>query len=161
MVVFFYSIKTKMTVETYPTTHLAESEKASSRLLPELQAFVRSAEFKVWFGDWENDPENASKIVEENGEPALVYFGGPSGITRLHGDKRTRTGPDELGFYFTHRQSNARFYASTLRDRQTGDVVPSSIYPAFLAIRNPYERHPGDSLTSVQHKRLLFAVLDT
>jgi hypothetical protein len=34
---------------------------------------VRTKAFKEWFGDWENDPENASKVVDENGEPLVVY----------------------------------------------------------------------------------------
>ena len=36
---------------------------------------VRTPEFKAWFGDWENDPANASKVVDENGEPLVVYHG--------------------------------------------------------------------------------------
>ena len=38
-------------------------------------AQVRTKAFKDWFGDWENDPENASKVVDENGEPLVVYHG--------------------------------------------------------------------------------------
>lgn len=34
---------------------------------------VRTKAFKDWFGDWENDPTNASKVVDENGEPLVVY----------------------------------------------------------------------------------------
>lgn len=30
---------------------------------------VRSDEFKKWFGGWENDRENSSKVLDENGEP--------------------------------------------------------------------------------------------
>lgn len=33
---------------------------------------VRTPAFKTWFGDWENDPENASKVLDENGEPLVV-----------------------------------------------------------------------------------------
>ncbi|MBQ5847425.1 MAG: hypothetical protein IIW49_00705, partial [Treponema sp.] len=36
---------------------------------------VRTPQFKAWFGDWENDPENASKVVDKNGEPLVVYHG--------------------------------------------------------------------------------------
>lgn len=36
---------------------------------------VRTQNFKDWFGDWENDPTNASKVVDENGEPKVVYHG--------------------------------------------------------------------------------------
>ena len=34
---------------------------------------VRTKNFKDWFGDWENNPANASKVVDENGEPLVVY----------------------------------------------------------------------------------------
>lgn len=36
---------------------------------------VRTKAFKDWFGDWQNDPKNASKVVDENGEPLVVYHG--------------------------------------------------------------------------------------
>lgn len=118
----------------------------TSRLSPELQALVRTPEFKEWFGDWENDPEGASKIVDENGEPALVFMGNVPGIQQLHGDSRNRTGSHELGFYFTTRRGNARFYAQTLRDPETDAIMPSSVYGAFLNIRNPYVKQPGDGV---------------
>jgi hypothetical protein len=46
-----------------------------SNLTPEQWNLVRTTEFKSWFGDWENDPENSSKVVDENGEPMVVYHG--------------------------------------------------------------------------------------
>jgi hypothetical protein len=46
-----------------------------SNLTPEQWKLVRTPQFKAWFGDWENDPENASKVVDENGEPLVVYHG--------------------------------------------------------------------------------------
>lgn len=33
---------------------------------------VRTEAFKNWFGDWEKDPENASKVVDKNKEPMVV-----------------------------------------------------------------------------------------
>lgn len=44
---------------------------------------VRTPAFKAWFGDWENDPANASKVVDsETGEPLVVYHGtGEGGFT--------------------------------------------------------------------------------
>jgi len=38
---------------------------------------VRTPAFKSWFGDWENDSAHASKIVDANGEPLVVYRGAP------------------------------------------------------------------------------------
>lgn len=34
---------------------------------------VRTKAFKEWFGDWVNNPKDASKAVDENGEPLVVY----------------------------------------------------------------------------------------
>ena len=36
---------------------------------------VRTPNFINWFGDWINDPENASKMLDENGEPKVFYHG--------------------------------------------------------------------------------------
>jgi len=38
------------------------------------KAKTYSTEFKNWFGDWlSGDKTNVSKVVDENGEPLLVY----------------------------------------------------------------------------------------
>ena len=36
-----------------------------SKLTAEQYKLVRSSAFKKWFGDWENDPANASKIIDK------------------------------------------------------------------------------------------------
>ena len=36
---------------------------------------VRTANFINWFGDWISNPSEASKVVDENGEPLVVYHG--------------------------------------------------------------------------------------
>lgn len=37
---------------------------------------VRTPAFKAWFGDWQNDPANASKAIDpETGEPLVMYHG--------------------------------------------------------------------------------------
>ena len=44
-----------------------------TNLTPEQYRLVRTPAFKKWFGDWENSPETASKVVDDNGEPLIVY----------------------------------------------------------------------------------------
>lgn len=36
---------------------------------------IYSKEFKEWFGDWENDTEHSSKVVDKDGKPLAVYHG--------------------------------------------------------------------------------------
>ena len=54
-------------------TYLKTPNGETSNLTPEQWADVRTDNFKEFFDDWENDPENASKVVDENGEPQVVY----------------------------------------------------------------------------------------
>ena len=56
-------------------TYLKAPNGKDTNLSPEQWVRVRTKRFKEWFGDWENDPENASKVVDENGEPLVVYHG--------------------------------------------------------------------------------------
>ena len=53
---------------------LAPNGKVSN-LTEKQYAQVRTKAFKDWFGDWENNPNEASKVVDENGEPLVVYHG--------------------------------------------------------------------------------------
>lgn len=39
------------------------------------EGIIYSKEFKDWFGDWENDPEHSSKVVDKDGKPLAVYHG--------------------------------------------------------------------------------------
>lgn len=67
-------------------------------------AQVRTKAFKEWFGDWENDPENASKVVDENGEPMVVYHYTPNEFTEFDTEKigsSTDVGALGRGFYFS------------------------------------------------------------
>ena len=50
---------------------LGYSEIEAKNLVSE----VYTDEFKKWFGDWQNDLENASKVVDENGQPKIVWSG--------------------------------------------------------------------------------------
>lgn len=53
--------------------HLLAPNGRKSNLTERQYAQVRTKAFKDWFGDWENNPSEASKVVDENGEPLVVY----------------------------------------------------------------------------------------
>lgn len=36
---------------------------------------TQSQQFKRWFGDWQNKPNTASKVVNDDGTPKVVYHG--------------------------------------------------------------------------------------
>jgi hypothetical protein len=87
-----------------------------SNLKPEQYKLVRTPEFKAWFGDWENDPENASKVVDENGEPKVMYHGsrGEFNIFSNENPNKLTWTENGLGFYFTSYSSTASAYGDRI-----------------------------------------------
>ena len=81
-------------------------------------AQVRTKAFKDWFGDWENDPENASKVVDENGEPLVVYHGTNSKWnildTKMFG-KNTDDGYYGKGLYLSSVENKAAQYGNIMK----------------------------------------------
>ena len=66
-----------------------------TNLTEEQWLMVRTQNFKNWFGDWENDPENASKVVDENGEPKVVFH---QTNQKIYVNRETGEIWDELGW---------------------------------------------------------------
>lgn len=85
-------------------------------------AQVRTGAFKKWFGDWEKAAEespsaaktNSSKIVDENGEPKVVYHGSPYRFFRFDKARLGQsTGADSAkeGFFFTDNKDLAELFS--------------------------------------------------
>ena len=63
---------------------------------------IDSLNFKKWFGDWENSPETASKVVDQNGRPLVVHHGSDSEFNEFSSKFIGQTGTQHgQGFYFT------------------------------------------------------------
>jgi hypothetical protein len=90
-----------------------------SNLTPEQYKLVRTPEFKAWFGDWENDPENSSKVVDFNGEPLVVYHGTDVKFNQFDLTK-VGEGSDLLGkgIYLTENKKVAEFYANLVAKKR-------------------------------------------
>jgi hypothetical protein len=83
-----------------------------SKLTPKQWNQVRTPQFKAWFGDWENNPSTASKVVDENGEPMVMYHGGNGGITVFNKQLAGTVNKSDWGqgVYFTPSQWSAENY---------------------------------------------------
>lgn len=113
---------------------------------------VRTPEFKEWFGDWENDPTNASKVVDENGEPMVVYHGSRNSLTYFSKNFAGKNNPDidvsRLGFFFTDDIEEAKYYTEkTTNDGYERDGDAPQVYSTFLNLRDPYEVSTGEDAT--------------
>lgn len=102
---------------------------------------VRTPAFKKWFGDWENDPSNASKVVDENGEPLVVYHGSVAPDIEIFDrslSKRESSGLREMGVYFTTNKDLAELY-SKARTKEGKISSSGKIYESFLNLRKVKE----------------------
>lgn len=103
-------------------TFLKAPNGKQSNLSEDLWLTVRTDSFKNWFGDWENDPQNASKVVDENGEPLVVYHGTKAEFSIFNESTEGGLG---RGIYFTEDESFAK-------------GVNPKVVSVFLNIKNPY-----------------------
>jgi hypothetical protein len=114
-----------------------------SNLTPEQYRMVRTPQFKAWFGDWEHDPENASKVVDENGEPLVVYHGTS---TEFYTFQIGVTG----GLFFTNREQSARRFSEGDLKRQGPNNI---VLPVFLNARKVLsERDVDEKLINEYYK---------
>ena len=106
-----------------------------SNLTPEQYKLVRTPEFKAWFGDWENSPETASKVVDENGEPLVVYHGTSSFFNIFKEEEKGSRGRlNEKFWSFTTNIQQALVYA--LDTSKYGGFSEPRILPVFLDIKD-------------------------
>lgn len=73
-------------------------------------AVTESQQFKRWFGDWQNHPESASKVVNADGTPKVMYRGGNETFNIFDRKKSKYSNLYGRGFYFTDSESHARQY---------------------------------------------------
>lgn len=94
---------------------------------------TESKEFKRWFGDWQNAPAKASKVVNADGTPKVMYHGTNAEFTvfdRAQGKKKVHLNVFGDGNYFTALREGASRYGA-------------NVVEAYLDIKNPYVKKDG------------------
>lgn len=123
-------------------TYMTAPNGEKTKLDAEQWATVRTANFKNWFGDWENDPENASKVVDENGEPMVVWHGRSAEFNTFEKKEGVRfiMGLEDKvkaeGFFFSPDKGLAEEFASNSSRHRGGKA---NVVPCFLNIRKPMD----------------------
>ena len=107
-----------------------------SNLTPEQYKLVRTPEFKAWFGDWENDPANASKVVDENGEPLVCYHQSDSEKIDVFKPKSNKNKVNDFFFFSTTEQS-------FLQRKHT--------YKFFLSPKKTFSTHSEELITKNEY----------
>lgn len=143
-------------------TYMKAPNGADTNLTPKQWVQVRTNAFKDWFGDWENSPEKASKVVDENGEPKVVFHGTPlrrdritpnrgwqkDGITYISQEAPFYTfrGGEYSGMIFTSvdaekARSIAEKRAMSIPDDMDGTeqwTEEGYVYDLFVDVKNPF-----------------------
>lgn len=117
-----------------------------SNLSPKQWALVRTKAFKEWFGDWENNPEMASKVVDENGEPLVVYHGSNEMFNTFNISKK-RYNVHDKGIFFTTTEDRAKRYGN-------------NIIAAFINLRNPSISNFNGNLTFEELRKQENAIIN-
>lgn len=134
---------------------------------------VRTRAFKNWFGDWENVPEAASRIVDENGEPLVVHHGTPlrrdqitpergwqrDGITYISQKAPFHTfkGGEYSGLIFTSVDAEkargiAETRAMSIPDDKYGNeqwTEEGYVYDLYVNSRNPFDPKDGQAVKKI------------
>lgn len=108
--------------QSSPDGFVHSIREAGSPVNPKLENVTQSQQFKRWFGDWQNHPENASKVVNEDGTPKVVYHGT---------DAEFYTFRQENGAYFF---SESLDYAESMAEERGG----SRVVEAYISMKKPY-----------------------
>lgn len=106
---------------------------------------TQSQQFKRWFGDWQNNPESASKVVDADGKPLIMYHGTRAengDFTVFDYSKAVIKGGHGLkalgkGNYFTSKRLDG------------SERFGNRIIQAYLNIKNPfvYDASYGDMIS--------------
>lgn len=107
--------------------HFEEKEKSKAKQTTTVKQ-TSTPEFKRWFGD--------SKVVDEDGEPLVVYHGTSADFTEFSPRRSDR--PD---IWFTSSPEFAGVYAGL-----TGESG-GNIKPVYLSMKNPVYGEPGNPVT--------------
>lgn len=139
------NIRAEVTMEAGQWT----KKSGSARAPPELQ-FSASAEqakndqteteaFKKWFGDWQNHPESASKVVNADGTPKVVYHGTGAEFWTFDLNQSGKNYGDtsEGFFFFTNKRNGYQDSALDYARESAKESGKPRIVAAYLDIRNP------------------------
>ena len=137
-----------------------EAAKAEGRTELDYRQWVqvRTPAFKEWFGDWENSPKEASKVVNpRTGEPLVVYHGTAADFDVFDGGlsgSKSNTGAPENSFFFTDVSEVASSYTVEYQgDFSTRYLNGGNVMPVFLNIRKPLKANAkGKNWRDIEYK---------
>ena len=90
---------------------------------------TESQQFKRWFGDWQKHPEIASKVVNEDGSPKIMYHGTTQDFSVF---RQSQSGALGKGIYLSESKDFARGFTY-----QNGQAT-GTVMECYVNSRSPY-----------------------
>jgi hypothetical protein len=115
-----------------------------------LENVTHSKQFKDWFGDWLKNPQKASKIVNEDGTPMVVYHGTDAKFNVFDMGKG-RANMDIQGSFFSPWELDAQGYGGNVGAYYLNIKNPADGPTAYAALN----RFKGQDNAGVKAKEYL------
>lgn len=104
-----------------------------------VKKITETKQFKRFFGDWQNNPEGASKVVNTDGTPRVVYHGSNQEFSifdlKMSGKNFGET--SQGFFFFTNKKSAYPNSASDYAENASKKEGKPTIYECYLSIKKP------------------------
>ena len=111
-----------------------------SPVKPKIKNQTETHQFKRWFGDWQSHPEHASKVVNEDGTPKVVYHGTGANFTVFKSENET--------YWF----SESTDYAEAMAEERAGKNGRVGAF--YLDMKNPYRaKLPPGQFTDPRYEK--------
>lgn len=100
------------------------------------QNVTQTKQFKRWFGNWDTHPEDASKVVNEDGTPRIVYHATDNEFYTFNKAKRGENTFRNASDFSIAATSATGFWFSD--HDVSGDMGSKKSMQCYLDIKNPY-----------------------
>ena len=110
---------------------------------------TQSQQFKRWFGDWQNHPESASKVVNEDGTPRVMYHGTNADFWTFDLGKSGQNFGDVSDglIFFTNKKDGYQDSAADYARKAAENGGKERIVECYLDIKKPLRLYSDGAYT--------------
>ena len=110
---------------------------------------VYTESFKSWFGDWQNDSRNSSKVTDEHGQPQVLYHGTSYDFQAADGSVEVNTALSEESnvFWLADEADNSTMYAEASNMQNDMTLTSEMMQQAQeqgISLQEMYDRMPRE-----------------
>ena len=120
----------------FPDGYIHSILDNGSPVKSKFQNVTQTKQFKRWFGDWGTHPETASKVVNEDGTPRIVYHATDNEFYTFDKSKRGENTFRNASDFSIAATSATGFWFSD--HDVSGDMGSKKSMQCYLDIKNPY-----------------------